>query len=440
MPFPQKGSTPGEILARIDDYRRGDANWRDGRTFSLVYFASDEVTQLLKDASLKLFSENALNPLAFPSLRKMETEVLWAVAELFCGRKVAGTMTSGGTESVLMAVKTARDWARATRPEVTAPEMVLPASVHPAFHKAAQYFGVRAVTIGVGADFRADPAQAEAAVNGNTILVVGSAFGYPHGVIDPIPELADLAQRHGILCHVDACLGGMMLPFVEKLGEPVAPWDFRVPGVTSISVDLHKYGWAAKGASVVLYRDRDLRKHQFLGYADWSGGLWGSPSAAGTRPGGPIAAAWAVLHHLGLDGYLRHARTSLDTARKLMAGIESIGDLRMLGQPVATVFAFTSSAVDPYAIGDAMDRRGWHLDRQQKPPALHAMITPAHAPHADAFLADLAAAYHEARAAGPASEGTAAMYGMMGGIPDRDVAAELIVEFLDALDAEQPAD
>ncbi|MSP92961.1 MAG: aspartate aminotransferase family protein [Myxococcales bacterium] len=438
MRLPATGLPHADVLALLDQYRSGDADWRSGRTFSLVYFAGDDVLALLKDASLRCFSENALNPMAFPSLRRMETEILAMVADRFGHADAAGTLTSGGTESVLMAVKTARDWARADRPEVTAPEMLLPTTVHPAFQKAAHYFGVRPVHVPVGADFRVDVAAARALLTPNTVLVVGSAPAYPHGVIDPIPALAALAAEHGILCHVDACLGGMMLPFAESLGWPIAPWDFRVPGVTSISADLHKYGWAAKGASLVLYRDRELRRHQYMGFADWPGGLWGSPSAAGTRPGGPIAAAWAVLHYLGEEGYLRHARTTLAAAKKMRDGIECIGDLRVLGEPAISVFAFTSAIVDPYVLGDAMEARGWHLDRQQRPAALHAMITPAHAPHVDAFLVDLAAAWDDVKDSTPAEVGSAAMYGLMGSIPDRTAAAEMIVAFLDALDA--PAD
>lgn len=432
--FPEHGLARDEVLARLDAYRSGDANWRDGRTFSLVYHAGDELKSLTEAAFLRAFSENALNPMAFPSLRRMETEVLAIAAELLGDPAAVGTMTSGGTESILMAVKTARDWARAEKPGIRTPNMLVPVTVHPAFHKAAHYFDVKAIAVPVGEDFRVDVAAARALVNSDTILVVGSSFAYPHGVIDPIAELAAVAQEAGILCHVDACLGGMILPFVERLGEKLPGWNLSVPGVTSISCDLHKYGYTAKGASVVLYKSRALRRHQFMGYADWPGGLWGSPSAAGTRPGGPIAAAWAVLHFLGNDGYLRMARQSLDAARAMMAGIAAIDGLRVLGQPVATVYAFTSEGSDIYRLGDAMQKRGWHLDRQQLPPALHAMITVAHVPHVQQFLADLRASAEEVRGMPPADDGQAAMYGMMGTLPDRGFANDLIVGFIDSLD------
>lgn len=438
--LPAAGRPRADVLAAIDAFKQGDANWRDGRTFSLVYYAGDEIKTLLEQAFLKCFSENALNPMAFPSLRRMETEVLALAAGLLGDPDAAGTLTSGGTESVLMAVKTARDWGRAEK-GIRNPQMLLPQTAHPAFVKAAHYFDVEPVWVPLRADFRADPQAARQLCTERTVLIVGSSVAYPHGVIDPIEELAALAQERGILCHVDACLGGMILPFVEAIdaeaGRQMPVWDLRAPGVTSISCDLHKYGYAAKGASLVLYRNRELRKHQFIGHADWPGGLWGSPSAAGTRPGGPIAAAWAVLQFLGRDGYLQLARQSLTAARKMLAGIAAIPGLRVLGQPDATVFAFTMDDGDIYRLGDAMQARGWHLDRQQLPPALHAMITAAHAAHADAFLADLRACADQVRGQPPADDGEAAMYGMMGQLPDRGMANELIVGFLDSLDAAQ---
>ena len=225
-----------------------------------------------------------------------------------------------------------------------------------------------------------------------------------------------------------------MLPWASKLGRPVPDFDFSVPGVTSMSADLHKYGFAAKGASVVLYRSKDLRRHQYVTYADWPGGLYGSPSMPGTRPGGPIAAAWAVMQYLGEEGYLRVARESLDVTDKILRGIREIPDLRVMGEPAMTIFAFDSPTLDVYAIADEMQKRGWHLDRQQKPPSLHMMITPAHAPHVDRILADLAASTAAVRTGGAVSEGSAAMYGMLGSLPDRGQVNDFILEFMDGLD------
>lgn len=427
-----QGMSHQDVLAKMRELRADDANWKEGRTWSLVYNAGEDIRRLLADAYTEFMSENGLSPLAFPSLRTFESEVLAIAAELFQGETAAGTMTSGGTESILMAVKTARDFARAEK-GITAPEMVLPASVHPAFQKAAHYFDVKPVNVPIAADFRADVEAMRAAVGPNTVLVVGSAPAYPHGVVDPITELAAMAQAKGVLFHVDACLGGFLLPFARKLGHDVPPFDFTVPGVTSLSADLHKYGYAAKGASLVLYRTPELRRYQFFTYADWCGGIYASPSMAGTRPGGAIAAAWAILKYLGEDGYLKLAGTVLDTARTLREGIAAVPGLKLLGEPKLSVFAFSSDSLDVYALGDAMEARGWKLDRQMGPPALHLMVTPAHAKVAEPFLADLRECAGSLANGEPAPEGSAAMYGMLGAMPDRREAADFIRQFMDAI-------
>jgi glutamate/tyrosine decarboxylase-like PLP-dependent enzyme len=317
-------------------------------------------------------------------------------------------MTTGGTESLLMAVRAARERGRAER-GVTAPEMVLPTSAHAAFEKGADYFGVRSVRVPVGPDFRADPDAMAAAMNANTVLVVASAPQYPQGVIDPVERIAALAGQAGINCHVDACMGGMVLPFLERLGQKLPRWDFRVPGVTSISVDLHKYGYAAKGASVIVHRTKELRRHQTFTTKNWLGGLYGSSGVLGTKSGGPIAAAWAVLRHLGLDGYLRLTRSARETAVRFLEGARRIPGLRVLGDPQVTLVAFTFDDVDPFAVGEALARRGWYVDRQGPPPSLHMTIHAGHAATIDALLADLRASREEARAA--QSKGKQVAYG-----------------------------
>ncbi|WP_257460467.1 pyridoxal phosphate-dependent decarboxylase family protein [Archangium lipolyticum] len=431
-----QGLSHQDVLSRMREMRTEDARWQEGRTWSLVYNAGEDLRRLAAEAYTEFMSENGLSPLAFPSLRRFEAEVLTIAAELFHGETAAGTMTSGGTESILMAVKTARDFARAER-GISEPEMVLPATVHPAFQKAAHYFGVKAINVPVGPDFRADVAAMRAAIGPRTVLVVGSAPAYPHGVIDPISELAALAQEKGVLCHVDACLGGFLLPFARRLGHAIPDFDFAVPGVTSLSADLHKYGYAAKGASIVLYRTPELRRHQFFTFANWSGGIYASPSMAGTRPGGAIAAAWAVLKYLGEEGYLRLAGTVLDTSRALREGIAAIPGLKLLGDPRLSVFAFSSDSLDVYALGDAMEARGWKLDRQMMPPALHLMVTPAHAAVVEPFLADLRACAASLASGEPAPDGSAAMYGMLGAIPDKSEAEGFILQFMDALYANE---
>jgi glutamate/tyrosine decarboxylase-like PLP-dependent enzyme len=343
-------------------------------------------------------------------------------------------MTSGGSESILLAVKTYRDRARRLHPEIKRPEMVLPVTAHAAFLKAGSYFGVEPVLAQLTGDLRVDLSAVRTAIGPNTILLVGSAPNYPHGIIDPIEEIGEIALRNDLGFHVDACLGGFLLPWVEQLGYPVPPFDFRVPGVTSMSADVHKYGFAAKGASTILYRDAALRRYQFHVSTGWPGGIYASPSMAGTRPGGPIAAAWAALKRIGRDGYLELARGVMDTSRRLINGINAVPGVQVLGNPPASVFAFASEEVNIYAVGDLLDERGWHMDRQIKPPSLHLMITPVHAGIEGRFLEDLAAAVDVVRANPETLQGgQAAMYGMMTALPDRGMVDEIVLQMLDSL-------
>jgi len=393
LSLPQKGRTKKEILAEMRAARDHDIKWEQGRVFGLVYHISDEIDNLLKEAFTMFFAENGLNPTAFPSLRKFETEVVAMTAALLGGdQNVCGNITTGGTESLLMAVKTARDWSRVHRPGIREPEMVLPLSAHPAFDKAAEYFGVRAVHVPVRADFRADVEAMRAAITPDTILMAGSAPSYPHGVVDPIRELAAIAQEHGLLFHTDSCVGGFMLPFVRKLGYPVPDFDFSVPGVTSMSADLHKFGYAAKPASVILYRTPELRRCQMFVYIDWPGGIYPSPTMTGSRAGGPVAAAWALMNYLGEEGYLHITDTVMKTAKYLQEGIKAIPGLTVLGDPEMSVFAIASRKMDVNEIADELELRGWHLDRQHFPACLHMTVNYMHAAVADEFLSDLAAA------------------------------------------------
>lgn len=488
MTLPPTGTSTEQVLAAMREAREHDARWHEGRTWSLVYHISDEATDLLKDAYMLFFSENGLNPMAFPSLRKFESEVVAMTAGLLGGdSETVGNMTSGGTESILMAVKTARDWALAGDPENTTPEMILPASAHPAFQKAANYFSVKAVRIPVGSDFRAHVAATRAAITRNTILIVGSAPSYPHGVVDPIAELAQIAHEGGILFHVDACVGGFMLPFVRRLGYTVPDFDFDLPGVTSISVDLHKYAYAAKGASVILYRSGALRRHQFSVHTGWAGGIYASPTMTGTRPGGAIAAAWAIMNHLGEDGYLRIADNVIKTTVNLRRGIDAIDGIKVLGDPAMSILAIGSDGLNIYEVADEMTLRGWHLDRQQLPPSLHLTVTPAHAAMrtggkgvADRFLTDLEESVARVKKpswrkvanslqmglvraavtllprqvvsdlAGRASTLTgvsgaglptrsAAMYGMMASLPNKGDLNEFVLDLLDSMTRPQAA-
>jgi len=401
LAFPASGRAKEELLKEMRAARDQDVRWQQGRAFGLVYHISDEIDALLKDAYTLFFSENGLNPTAFPSLRRFETEVVTMTAALLGGdENVVGTMTSGGTESDLMAVKTARDWARSHRPQIREPELVIPVTGHPAFDKAGDYFGVRVIHVPVRDDYRADVDAMRAAVTPNTILMAASAPAYPHGVVDPIRELAQIAQERGILFHVDACVGGFMLPFVRKLGHPVPDFDFSVPGVTSMSADLHKFGYAAKPASVVLYRTPELRRYQFFVYIDWPGGIYPSTAMTGTRPGGPVAAAWALMNFLGEEGYLHITETVMEATRKIQDGIREMPGIDILSDPEMSVFAIGSDGVDVYELADELAQRGWHFDRQHFPASLHVTVNYIHAAVADAFLADLAEAVAAVRRPG----------------------------------------
>ena len=410
--FPAEGRPVDELVAAMRDGRGDDADWRGGRTFSLVYNPVDPDLERLHEAvAHEYLHENYLNPFAFPSLMRMEREVVAMGADLVHGNPRGGKLTSGGTESLFLAVQVARDHARDQR-GIAEPTIVLPSTAHPAFAKACHYLDVTEVRVPVAADGRADLAATAAAIDERTALVVGSAPCYPYGVVDPITDLAALAGECGTLCHVDACLGGWLLPFLEQLGEPVPPWDFRVEGVTSLSADIHKYGWCFKGASLVLHRDENLLRLQYFLYDGWPGGLYGSATTAGTRPAAPIAAAWATINHLGLDGYLRLADQVRTAATRLRAGVEAIDGLHVTGDPVPGVMEIAADAsshgLDISAVADVMDDRGWHLDRQQG--GLHAIISPSHVRAADAFLADLA----DAVASHGESRGVEPRYGGVG--------------------------
>jgi sphinganine-1-phosphate aldolase len=430
--LPQQGIDRAKLVSSMRSMRSEDGDWQHGRMFGLVYYIDQEHAELIREAYSTFIFENGLSPLAFPSLRRFETEVVAMTAGLLGGGDEAvGNMTSGGSESIFLAVKAARDRARAERPSVTAPEMVLPITAHPAFDKAAHCLGIKPVRTRIDSRFRADVEAARAAVNHNTVLIVGSAPTYPHGIIDPIQSLAAIAQERSISFHSDACLGGFVLPFAKRLGYDIPPFDFSVPGVTSMSADVHKFGFAPKGASVVLYRNNDYRKHQYYVQVDWPGGIYATPNMSGARPGGAIAAAWAVMHYFGLDGYMKLTRTMMETTRRLIDGINAIDGLAVLGKPDMNVFAFGSDTLNIYALGEAMGKRRWHIEPQHMPPCLHMTISPFHANVTDEFLKDLAAAAEEVRGLSDADlSGTAALYGTMATLPDRGAAKEFAMEFL----------
>jgi glutamate/tyrosine decarboxylase-like PLP-dependent enzyme len=347
---------------------------------------------------------------------------------------VAGTLSSGGSESIQLAMKTYRDHARATR-GITQPQMIVPMSAHAAFDKAAQYFGIEIVHIPTGPDWRADVAATEAAITDDTIVIVGSSPSFPHGVIDPIEELSELARSRGIGFHTDACLGGFVVPWAEKLGYPVPPFDFRLPGVTSMSADTHKYGYAAKGTSVVLYRSMELRHHQYFTITDWPGGLYASPSFAGSRPGALSAACWAALVSVGEEGYLDATRRILAVADEVKAGLrDGFPELEILGDPLYVIAVRSADAsLDVFRVLDAMTARGWSLNGLHRPAAFHLCVTLRHTKpgFTERFLADLRAAIDHVRANPDAEGGMAPIYGMADTIPERGLVSDAMLDHMD---------
>jgi glutamate/tyrosine decarboxylase-like PLP-dependent enzyme len=407
------------IVERLRALQAGDVPVHGGRTLAYVYDSGlAEADRVGREAVATYAGSNGLDPTAFPSLLTMENELVGLACDLLDAPAGAvGTLTSGGTESVLLAVQGARD----ARPDVARPTMVLPTTAHAAFHKAAHYFGVEPRFVDVGADFRADPAATAAALDASTVLVVASAPSYAHGVVDPVAELAALAADRGVRCHVDACIGGWVLPYAARLGRAVPPWTFAVEGVTSISVDLHKYGYTPKGASLLLHRSAELRRPQFFASAAWPGYTMLNSTLQSTKSGGPLAGAWAVVRTIGDEGYLALTRQVLDGVDTLVAGIEAEPALALTARPDSTLVAFgTDGSCDVYTVADLLTRAGWWVQPQLSfrggPATIHLSVSAA--TDVEAFLAALRTAVARAVAAGPLAV-------------DPDVAA-----FVGALDAD----
>ena len=389
-----------EVIADLVEKRKADVSWADGRTFGMVYDGGPSVHAVAEQAAALYLHENALNTQAFPSLGDIQREVVgWTAsllnADALTDGPAAGFLTSGGTESILCGVLAARERAEAER-GITEPEMVLPNTAHAAFHKAAHNFGLKINVVPVRGDFTADIDAMAAHVGPNTALVVGSAPQYPHGVQDDIEAIAALAASVDANCHVDACMGGFVLPFAERLGRDVSPWDFRVDGVTTISADIHKLGYAPKGVSVILHRNKQSRKYQTFVFDGWLGGFYASPNMQGTRSGLPMACAWAVMQHLGIDGYVDLTRQTLDNADKMRQGMAAIDGIKVLGDGQFHLVALAAdpdadgSPVDMFALGDALLDRGWYHDRQTPPDNLHSTVSNTNTGVIDAYLADLA--------------------------------------------------
>ncbi len=437
--LPLEGVRRNDVLAELRTLdEQESARWQDGYVSGAVYHGDPEHIAFLNEAYAITSQTNPLHSDLWPSIAKYEAEIVSMTANMLgagraTGASVCGTVASGGTESILLAMRSYRDRARETK-GITSPELVVPTTAHAAFDKAAQYFGIELVKVPVGPDFRADVAATKKAITKNTICVVGSAVSFPHGVVDPIEELSELARKRGIGFHTDACLGGFILPWAEKLGYEIPPFDFRLPGVTSMSADTHKYGYAAKGTSVVLYRNYDLRHYQYYKVADWPGGLYFSPTFAGSRPGALSAACWAAMVSIGENGYMDATRKILETGAKIRAGIESIPELRVLGDPL-WVIAMGSDQLDIYRVLDFMTKRSWNLNGLHKPASVHIAVTLRHTEHgvAERFLDDLRAAVEHTKTQPAEEGGMAPVYGMASTVPVKGLVTDLLERYLDVL-------
>ncbi len=370
MKIPAKGMAREDIFKTLENYKNKDLDWKSGKVLGYVYYPGHQAHDVIDRAYTMYLTENALDPTSFPSLLRLENEVVGMVADLLRGDdQVVGNFTSGGTESLILAVKAARDHARATKPHISEPEMVMPVTAHASLYKAAHYLQVKPVTTAVQDDsFQADVTAMRKAITDNTILLVGSAPGYAHGVVDPITAIGQLALEKDILCHVDACVGGIHLSYMRKLGYPVPEFDLTTPGVNSISADLHKYGYAAKGASVVLYKNKELRKYQLFACSRWTGYTVINPAVTSSKSGGPMAAAWAVMKYLGDEGYMEIVREVMQTTAVIMDGIGRIDGVQILGKPDMCMFSLASTAeeINVYRLADAMKDKGWYLQPQFK--------------------------------------------------------------------------
>lgn len=391
-------------LERLRDLQRADLPVHGGRTLAYVYDSGDaEVDRVAREAVAAYAASNALDPTAFPSLLQMENELVGFACDLLDAPDTAvGTVTSGGTESILLAVQGARD----SRPDVTRPRMVLPATAHAAFHKAAHYFGVEAVLVPVGPDFRADAAAMADAIDDDTVLVVASAPSYAHGVVDPVTEIAAAAAARGVRCHVDACIGGWVLPYAARLGRAVPAWTFAVEGVTSISVDTHKYAYAPKGTSLLLHRDAGLRRPQFFASAAWPGYTMLNATTQSTRSGGPIAGTWAVVQHIGDGGYLALAGQVLAAVDAIVACVEREPALELVVTPDSTLVTLaTDDTLDPFTLTDELVSRGWYVQPQLSfegsGPTIHLSVSAGTLAHVDELATALAESVAAAQAAGP---------------------------------------
>ncbi|XP_063703316.1 sphingosine-1-phosphate lyase isoform X2 [Culicoides brevitarsis] len=436
MPF--ESMNEEQILKKLDEHLQlGNYKYKDGKVSGAVYTCNPKLVQMVKEVYGKASYTNPLHSDLFPGICKMEAEVIRMLSGLFHGGSDAcGSMTTGGTESIVMACKAYRDYAREVR-GIKRPNMVLPVTAHTAFDKAGQYFNIYRRTVAIDPQTtKVDIKAMEKAINKNTIMLVGSAPNFPYGTIDDIQAIAKLGLKYNIPVHVDACLGGFIIIFMKRAGYPLKPFDFAVKGVTSISADTHKYGFTPKGSSVILYSEPKYRHYQFTVSTDWPGGIYGSPTVNGSRAGGVIAATWATMLFHGEDGYTESTKRIVDITKYIENGLRKIKNIYIFGVPDTSVIAFGSKDFDIYRLSDALNKKGWNLNGLQFPPGLHICITDVHTQEgiADQFVNDVKEQVAEImKNPGQVVEGKMAIYGVSQALPDRSLVGDFIKLFLDSL-------
>lgn len=439
--LPDHGLNENEVLEELDKLNDllEHSEWEKGKVSGAVYHGGQDLIDLQSKAFQKYCVANQLHPDVFPGVRKMEAEVVSMVLDLFNAPLTGcGTTTSGGTESLLLACLSAKMYAFKKR-GVTEPEIIIPETAHAGFDKAGYYFGMKVHHVSLDPKtYKVDVSRVKRLINKNTVLLVGSAPNFPHGIVDDIEALGKLGLKYKIPLHVDCCLGSFIVAFMSKAGfNDLAPFDFRVPGVTSISCDTHKYGFAPKGSSIIMYRSPELRKHQYYVSTEWTGGLYGSPTLAGSRPGALVVGCWATLIHMGKEGYIESCKNIVTKARELKSYIQSdIPELQIIGDPLCSVISFTSNKINIYELSDKLSKLGWHLSSLQKPPSIHLAVTKLSTKSIEELKMVLKKTVLELKAnpdAKPSSDGTSALYGVAGSVQTTGVADRLIEGFLDTL-------
>lgn len=446
LALPEQSRTEEEVLVLVRQFHDDlDQSYGEGGFSGAVYHGGRTHTKFINDVMAIFQWSNPLHSDIFGATRKMEAEIVSMVLHMFNGHLLpdaGGVVTSGGTESIMMALKTYRDWGRDTR-GIERPSVVAPITIHPAFDKGAEYFGIELIKVPVNpVTGQVDPKEMEKYVRYDTIAVAGSAPNFPHGVVDPIEEIAEMAYRLNIGCHVDCCLGGFIMPFLAKTGRAAPIVDFRNRGVTTISCDTHKYGYAPKGTSTVMYRTKELRSYQFCCIAEWPGGMYCSPAVSGSKPGNVIAGTWASMVRMGEQGYVEACDKIVTTREKMMGGIDKLPYIEIIGKPCASVFAFTSHKLDIFQLGDGLKKRGWVLNSLQFPSGLQFSVTLLQTQDgvADRFISDVTeigdGLYAERKrllAEGkqpPATSTSATLYGSAQRISDRTIIKDVLREFL----------